>query len=49
MAGLLCNTSGKSDGGPLYGKLSQCRLLGQEDHRLQVAAGRTWNAVGQRP
>ena len=37
----------ETEGGPLYGKLSQCRLLGQEDHRLQVAAGRTWNAVGQ--
>jgi DNA polymerase-3 subunit gamma/tau len=35
------------EGGPLYGKLSQCRLLGQEDHRLKVAAGRSWNAVGQ--
>jgi DNA polymerase-3 subunit gamma/tau len=34
-------------GGPLYGKLSQCRLEGQEDHRLLVAAGRTWNAVGR--
>jgi DNA polymerase III subunit gamma/tau len=36
-----------TEGGPLFGKLSQCRLLGEEDHRLLVAAGRTWNAVGQ--
>jgi hypothetical protein len=32
--------------GPLYGKISQCRLLGMADHRLQVEAGRSWNAVG---
>ncbi len=32
--------------GPLYGKLSKCRLLGLTDHRLQVEAGRSWNAVG---
>ena len=31
---------------PLYGKISQCRLLGLTDHRLQVEAGRSWNAVG---
>jgi DNA polymerase-3 subunit gamma/tau len=31
---------------PLYGKISQCRLLGMADHRLQVEAGRSWNAVG---
>ncbi len=37
----------ETEGGPLYGKLSQCRLLGVEDHRLQVAPGRTWNAVGR--
>ncbi len=37
----------EEEGGPLYGKLSQCRLLGLEDHRLQVAAGRTWNSVGR--
>ncbi len=35
------------EGGPLYGKLSQCQLLGQEDHHLQVAAGGSWNAVGK--
>ncbi len=35
------------EGGPLYGKLSDCRLLGEADHRLQVEAGRTWNAVGR--
>jgi DNA polymerase-3 subunit gamma/tau len=32
--------------GPLYGKISQCRLLGMADHCLQVEAGRSWNAVG---
>ncbi|MGD0827205.1 MAG: DNA polymerase III subunit gamma/tau [Desulfobaccales bacterium] len=37
----------ETEGGPLYGKLSQCRLLGIEVHRLQVAPGRTWNAVGR--
>jgi len=37
----------EEEGGPLYGKLSQCQLLGLEDHRLQVAAGRTWNSVGR--
>ncbi|MGA8572997.1 MAG: hypothetical protein WB560_11065, partial [Desulfobaccales bacterium] len=37
----------EKEGGPLYGKLSQCRLLGIEDHRLRVAPGRTWNAVGR--
>ncbi len=37
----------ETEGGPLYGKLSQCRLLGIEDHRLKVAPGRTWNAVGR--
>ena len=37
----------EKEGGPLYGKLSQCRLLGIEDHRLKVAPGRTWNAVGR--
>jgi DNA polymerase-3 subunit gamma/tau len=36
------------EGGPLYGKLSQCRLVGLKDHRLQMAAGRSWNAVGSR-
>ena len=35
------------EGGPLYGKLSQCQLLGQEGHHLQVAAGGSWNAVGK--
>ena len=37
----------EEEGGPLYGKLSQCHLIGQENHRLQVAAGRTWNSVGR--
>jgi DNA polymerase-3 subunit gamma/tau len=32
--------------GPLYGKLSQCRVLGLTDHNLQVETGRTWNAAG---
>ncbi|MBM4294428.1 MAG: DNA polymerase III subunit gamma/tau [Deltaproteobacteria bacterium] len=34
--------------GPLYGKLSQCRLLGLSDHRVRLAPGKTWNAVSQR-
>jgi len=37
----------ETEGGPLYGKLSQSRLLGIADHRLQVAPGRSWNAVGR--
>ena len=37
----------ETEGGPLYGKLSQCRLLGIEDHCLKVAPGRTWKAVGR--
>ena len=35
------------EGGPLYGKLSECRLLGETDHRLQVAAGGSWIAVSK--
>ncbi len=38
----------EAEGGPLYGKLSACRLLGVLDHRLQMAPGRTWNAAGPR-
>jgi DNA polymerase III subunit gamma/tau len=38
----------ESEGGPLYGKLSNCRLLGVADHRWQIAPGRTWNAAGPR-
>ncbi len=38
----------ETEGGPLYGKLSKCRLLGIADHRLQVEAGRSWNAAGPR-
>ncbi len=38
----------ETEGGPLYGKLSKCRLAGLADHRLQVEAGRSWNAVGPR-
>ncbi|MBI4642741.1 MAG: hypothetical protein HY743_03170 [Deltaproteobacteria bacterium] len=34
--------------GPLYGKISKCRLLGMADHRLQVEAGRSWNSTGPR-
>jgi DNA polymerase-3 subunit gamma/tau len=36
----------ENEGGPVYGKLSKCRLVGLADHRLQVEAGRSWNAVG---
>jgi DNA polymerase III subunit gamma/tau len=35
------------EGGPLYGKLSDCHLIDETDHRLQVKAGRSWNAVGR--
>jgi DNA polymerase-3 subunit gamma/tau len=38
----------EQEGGPLYGKLADSRLVGVTDHRLQVAAGRSWNAVGAR-
>jgi DNA polymerase-3 subunit gamma/tau len=38
---------GKKEG-PLYGKLSQCRLLGLGDHKVRLAPGRTWNSVSQR-
>ncbi len=31
---------------PLYGKLSRCRLAGVTDRRLEVIAGRSWNATG---
>jgi DNA polymerase-3 subunit gamma/tau len=36
----------EQDGGPLYGKLSRCRLKGLEDHCLHLQAGRLWNANG---
>ncbi len=36
----------EKEGGPLYGKLSQCSLVGLFDHRLKIAPGRTWNAAG---
>jgi DNA polymerase-3 subunit gamma/tau len=36
----------RTEGGPLYGKLSQCRVVELEDHRLKIAPGRAWNAVG---
>jgi DNA polymerase-3 subunit gamma/tau len=38
----------ETEGGPLYGKLATCRLLGISDHRLKIAAGRTWNAAAAR-
>jgi DNA polymerase-3 subunit gamma/tau len=38
----------ENEGGPLYGKISKCRLLGMADHRLQVEAGRSWNSTGPR-
>ena len=38
----------ESEGGPLYGKLSNCRLVAVVDHRVKIAAGRTWNAAGAR-
>jgi DNA polymerase-3 subunit gamma/tau len=38
----------ETEGGPLYGKLAQCRLLGMSDHCLQIALGRPWNAAGAR-
>ena len=38
----------ESEGGPLSGKLSNCRLLGMVDHCLQLAPGRTWNAAAPR-
>jgi DNA polymerase-3 subunit gamma/tau len=31
---------------PLYGKLTQCRLLGMSDHCLKLAIKRPWNANG---
>jgi DNA polymerase-3 subunit gamma/tau len=34
--------------GPLYGKLSQCRLLGLSDHKVRLAPGKTWNSVSSR-
>ncbi len=36
------------EGGPLYGKLAQSRLKALTDHRVQAAAGRSWNAAGPR-
>ena len=35
-----------ADEGPLYGKLSKCRLVGLENHRITIAPGRSWNAAG---
>ena len=32
--------------GPLYGKLSRCRLAGLADHTIRITAGRSWNAAG---
>jgi DNA polymerase III subunit gamma/tau len=38
----------ENEGGPLYGKLAHTHLLEITDHRLRVAAGRSWNAAGAR-
>ena len=38
----------ETEGGPLYGKLSTCRLVGISDHRLKVTPGGTWNAAAPR-
>ena len=32
--------------GPCTASSPNCRLLGLDDHRLKIAPGRTWNAVG---
>jgi DNA polymerase-3 subunit gamma/tau len=32
--------------GPLYGKLTKCRLAGLADHTIRITAGRSWNATG---
>ncbi|MEW6388629.1 MAG: DNA polymerase III subunit gamma/tau [Thermodesulfobacteriota bacterium] len=36
----------KKEGGPLFGKLSRCRLKGITDNSLQVATGRSWHLAG---
>jgi DNA polymerase-3 subunit gamma/tau len=35
-----------TEGGPLYGKLAQCRLVGMSDQCLKIAMKRPWNANG---
>jgi DNA polymerase-3 subunit gamma/tau len=36
----------ESEGGPLYAKLTQCRLLGMSDHCWKIGLKHTWNANG---
>jgi DNA polymerase-3 subunit gamma/tau len=38
----------ETEGGPLYGKLAQCRLVEMTDNHLKIAMGRPWNANGAR-
>jgi DNA polymerase-3 subunit gamma/tau len=38
----------ETEGGPLYGKLTQCRLVEMTDNHLKIALGRPWNANGAR-
>jgi DNA polymerase-3 subunit gamma/tau len=38
----------ETEGGPLYGKLAQCRLVEMSDNCLKIALGRPWNANGAR-
>jgi DNA polymerase III subunit gamma/tau len=35
----------EKENGPLYGKLTQCRLVGISDHCLKILAGRPWNGA----
>jgi DNA polymerase III subunit gamma/tau len=38
----------ETEGGPLYGKLAQCRLVEMLENRVKIALGRPWNANGAR-
>ena len=38
----------ETEGGPLYGKLAQCRLVEIKDNCLTIALGCPWNANGAR-
>ena len=38
----------KKEGGPLFGKLSRCRLSGITDHCLKVTTGRSWHLAGSK-
>jgi DNA polymerase-3 subunit gamma/tau len=38
----------EKENGPLYGKLSQCRLVEMSEHSIKIAVGRPWNANGAR-